>query len=46
MDRMGVKTHVVDGDPDNIKITTPGDLILAEAIVNSRGDYNANRTWV
>ena len=46
MDRMGVKTRVVDGDPDNIKITTPGDLTLAEAIVSSRGDYNANRTWV
>lgn len=46
MDRMGVKTFVVEGDPDNLKITTPNDMIAAEAIVNARGDYNANRTWV
>ena len=46
MDMMGVKTIVVEGDPANIKITTPDDLVTAEAIVNARGDYHANRVWV
>ena len=46
MDRMGVKTFLVEGDPANIKITTPDDLVTAEAIVNARGDYHANRVWV
>ena len=46
MDMMGVKTFVVEGDPENIKITTPNDLVSAEAIVKNRGDWYANRTWV
>ena len=46
MDMMGVKTVTVEGDPDNIKITTPNDLVTARAIVDSRGDYFANRSWV
>ena len=46
MDRMGVRTFVVEGDVDNIKITTPNDLVAARAIIESRGDWNANRTWV
>ena len=29
-----------------LKITTPDDLVMARAIVDSRGDYYANRTWV
>ena len=46
MDMMGVRTFVVEGERENIKITTPEDLVYARAIVESRGDYNANRTWV
>lgn len=46
MDMMGVKTVTVEGDPENLKITTPDDLVAARAIVDSRGDYYANRTWV
>ena len=46
MDMMGVKTYLVEGEATNIKITTPDDLVTAEAIVNARGDYNANRLWV
>lgn len=38
MDMMGVKTHVVEGDPDNIKLTTPNDIVVAEAIIKSRED--------
>ena len=46
MEMMGIKTFVVDGDAENIKITTPEDLVTARAIVESRGDTNANRIWV
>ena len=38
MDMMGVKTHVVEGDIDNIKLTTPHDIVMAEAILKSRGE--------
>jgi len=38
MDMMGVKTHVVEGDPDNIKLTTPNDIVIAEAIIKNRED--------
>ena len=41
-----IKTFLVEGEASNIKITTPDDLVTAEAIVNARGDYNANRVWV
>ena len=46
MDIMGIKTHTVMGDVDNIKITTPNDMVAAEAIIKNRGDWNANRAWV
>jgi len=46
MEMMGVKTFVVEGSADNLKITTPEDLVAARAIIESRGDWNANRTWV
>ena len=36
MNMMGVKTMTVQGDEDNIKLTTPRDMILAEAILKSR----------
>jgi 2-C-methyl-D-erythritol 4-phosphate cytidylyltransferase len=32
----GHPVHVVEGSPTNVKITTKGDLILAEAILKSR----------
>lgn len=38
MDMMGVKTHVVDGDVENIKLTTPSDILTAEAIIKNRGE--------
>ena len=46
MDMMGVKTFIVAGEEENLKITTPNDLVTARAIVQNRGDWNANRTWV
>lgn len=38
MEYMGIKTHVVEGEEDNIKITTPDDIIHAEAIIRKRGN--------
>ncbi|HET7818435.1 MAG TPA: 2-C-methyl-D-erythritol 4-phosphate cytidylyltransferase [Bacteroidia bacterium] len=32
----GEKIHLVDGNPDNIKITSPRDFILAEALIKYR----------
>lgn len=41
---MGVKAMTVEGDIDNIKLTTPRDIQLAEVILKDRGDYNEDRT--
>ena len=38
MDMTGFKSFAVAGEEDNIKITTPRDLMLAEAILRSRGE--------
>ena len=35
---LGVKTRAVQGDEENIKITTPHDLQLAAAILKARGE--------
>src|SRR5208282_5911682 len=35
VEALGLKVHVVDGAATNVKITTRGDLILAEAILKS-----------
>lgn len=43
---MGVKVKAVEGDPNNIKLTTPNDVMLAEAILRDRGDEYADRTWL
>lgn len=32
----GTKIHLVEGERSNIKVTTPEDLILAEALLNAR----------
>lgn len=36
IEMMGVKAAAVPGDEDNIKLTTPRDMILAEAILKAR----------
>lgn len=41
---MGVKTRTVEGDEDNIKLTEPRDVLLAELILKNRGDYSEDRT--
>jgi 2-C-methyl-D-erythritol 4-phosphate cytidylyltransferase len=37
VERLGCKVKVVEGSYDNIKITTQEDLVIAEAILKSRG---------
>lgn len=34
---LGEPVHVVAGDPDNFKVTFPGDLEMAEAVLRARG---------
>ena len=38
MDMTGFKSVVVAGEEDNIKLTTPRDFMIAEAILKSRGE--------
>ncbi|MDX1383981.1 MAG: 2-C-methyl-D-erythritol 4-phosphate cytidylyltransferase [Thermoanaerobaculia bacterium] len=37
VERLGVPVHVVEGDPDNLKITGPDDLAAADAWLRARG---------
>lgn len=46
MELMGIQTHTVEGDEDNLKLTTPRDLVLAEAILKNRGNEYADRPRV
>lgn len=46
IEAMGVKPFMVEGDEDNIKLTTARDMIIANAIVQSRGEKSEDRTRV
>jgi 2-C-methyl-D-erythritol 4-phosphate cytidylyltransferase len=46
MEKMGVKVYTVEGEEDNLKLTTPRDMVLAEAILRNRGDTLADRPWL
>ena len=35
----GEKVHLIEGERSNLKITTPDDLILAEAILSARAEH-------
>jgi 2-C-methyl-D-erythritol 4-phosphate cytidylyltransferase len=36
---LGIRVKVVPGDYENLKITTPGDLKVAEAYLSSRRSF-------
>ena len=36
VERLGKRVYLVEGDEENLKITTPSDLLLAEAILKDR----------
>ena len=38
IEMLNVKPHTVQGDEDNIKLTTPRDLLAAQAILHDRED--------
>ena len=38
VERAGIPVHVVEGDPQNVKVTTPDDLARARAAGRSSGD--------
>ena len=38
VERFGKEVRLTEGDPENIKVTTPLDLIVAEAILQRRGE--------
>ena len=46
VEQMGVKARIVPGEEDNIKLTTPRDMLFAAAILKDRGEYLADRAWV
>jgi 2-C-methyl-D-erythritol 4-phosphate cytidylyltransferase len=37
VERLGVAVRVVEGDSDNLKLTHPEDLVLAEHLLRERG---------
>ena len=38
VDAFNIKTHVVEGDPNNIKLTWNKDVYYAESILKARGE--------
>lgn len=44
MEILGVKTYIVEGDEENIKLTRPLDLLLASAILRDRRERHENRS--
>ena len=43
VERLGKEVYLTDGDKENIKITTPLDLIVAEAILRRREEREAEK---
>ena len=43
VERLGIDVKVVVGDYENIKVTTPEDLMIAQALMNSRNNRGYNK---
>jgi len=43
---LGFKIATVDGDEENIKLTTPNDFLIAREILKKRGEFVENRSWL
>ncbi len=41
VERLGVSVQIVEGDPDNVKLTHPEDLVLAEHVLALRAEAGA-----
>ncbi len=46
IEQMGGEVQIVDGSPENIKLTTPVDVVIAESILRKRQAENENRSWL
>jgi 2-C-methyl-D-erythritol 4-phosphate cytidylyltransferase len=46
VEKAGYKVKLYMGSYDNIKITTPGDLAIAGALLQAREGQNARRNWI
>ncbi|MFQ5950245.1 MAG: 2-C-methyl-D-erythritol 4-phosphate cytidylyltransferase, partial [Nitrospiria bacterium] len=44
VERLGIPIACVEGSPENIKITTPSDLRMAELLQDARNIHQANET--
>lgn len=42
----GVRVKLIEAGYENIKITTPFDLLVAEAVLDRRAGFDADRTWI
>lgn len=40
VEAMGARVQVIEGELGNLKITSPGDLVLLEASLNARGEHS------
>ena len=45
-ERMGGRIKITEGSYENIKLTTPEDMLIAEKILNKRGKVYENRSWL
>lgn len=41
VERLGVPVAVVPGEPQNLKVTTPGDLLVVRALIQSQADVES-----
>lgn len=46
IEQMGGEVQIVDGSPENIKLTTPVDVVIAESILRKRQAEDENRSWL
>jgi len=46
VEAMGLRVSIVEGETDNIKLTTVRDICIAERIIEKRGLENANRSRI
>lgn len=46
VERMGVSVHLTEGDVENIKLTTPEDMLLARQVILRREGRKEERTMM
>lgn len=46
IEKMGGEVQIVTGNPENIKLTTPIDVLIAESILRKRNQDDTDRSWL